>query len=106
LAGVVTVAEQDGVHSESNVRAAGANVAVFTKSPVVAGGTVPVMVYTSCPPLGISTVSLIFPVPDAAQTAPPEGAQVQPNADRGAGSGSVNVAPLAASGPLLITVTV
>ena len=74
--------------------------------PVAAAATVPLTVYVTVAPTGRLTVSLIAPVPDAAQLPPPVAVHVQLAPTSDAGTLSTIVAPATADGPLFEAVTV
>jgi hypothetical protein len=79
-------------------------VAVLLSVPVPV--TVAVTVKVTLPPLGISTVVLMLPVPDAVHAAPALGAQLHVAPVNCAGSTSTSVAPVTSLGPLLLATIV
>ena len=83
-----------------------AAVAVAGRLPMKLAGTTPVIVYTTDPPVGRSTVSLMSPDPAAVPVAPPEKTAVQVTPVRAAGTSTVTVEPVAASVPALVNVAV
>ncbi len=93
-----------GVGSE--VPPGGVTVAVFTRAPVVAAGTVPVMVKVAVAPTGSDTSASMFPLPPAVPHTPPADTQVHVNDASPAGSVSWTRAPTTALGPAFDTATV
>ena len=80
--------------------------AVLDREPVALEEIVPVAVYVIVEPAGMSTISLILPVPAAAPVAPPVNNAVQVIPDNAVVNVSVTVVPGASDGPLLDTVMV
>jgi hypothetical protein len=73
--------------------------AVFAKVPVADAEILAVNVYVAVPPTGRFTVSIMFPVPEAAHEAPLEAAHVHVAPLSALGNVSDTVAPIAADGP-------
>src|SRR5262245_20135348 len=84
--------------------AGGVTVTVFTSSPVVSAGTVPVTVKVALVPAGSEISASMLPVPEALpQAAPaPLGVHVQVNAASGAGRASCTRALIASEGLALV----
>jgi uncharacterized membrane protein len=101
----VSVAELFPVASTVPVGAV--TVAVFTTLPVAVAATVAFNVYVAVP-LGnkLTVVSLMLPVPDAAQAEPAVATQVHVALINEAGNESATVAPVTADGPALVATIV
>ncbi len=92
-----------GVHNPPG----GSTVAVFVTEAGGVAATIAVTVYVTKLPAGkVAIVSLIAPVPDAVQVAPPLGVQVQVALTMPAGIGSLTGVLFAATEPVFVTVTV
>jgi len=74
-----------------------ATVAVFETETVADGLITALTVYVAVPPARRSTVSLMFPVPEAPQLDPEDAVHVQVTLVRAAGKLSVTVAPVAST---------
>jgi hypothetical protein len=81
-------------------------VAVLVIVPSAAAATVAATVYVTLAPTGRLTVSLIDPLPDAAQLAPPVAEQVHVGDVNDAGMVSTTVAATTAEGPAFEAVIV
>src|SRR5262245_37484687 len=94
--------------TRSATPAGGVTVTVFTSSPVVSAGTVPVTVNVAVVPTGSVTSASMVPAPEAAPqlALTPLGVQVQLKPARGAGRASCTRALVTFDGSALLTAVV